>query len=332
MLSNEFQSTNIYSTHLIGKWHLGFQSWEYTPTYRGFDSFYGYWTAKNDYWTHEATTHIAGEWKEALVTAFDLHQNELPSNKYDNIYGLDWQKQEILSLLKEKKEDSTKKPFFIYFAVQGSHDPRQAPQEYVEIYVDGTDKGNLDRITFKAQTHCVDDMMNEIITYIKDNGLWDNTLIIFGSDNGGFYRVGDNSPYRGVKKTSWEGGIKVPAFITGGVLNDDRRGKRFDYLMHITDWYQTLLSVAGLDVHYERSKRLYDVNDEIKDNRWDNTKEIELDGINMWDYIQGIKEDDKYFEYKRETLLDLKDGGCDLESCGALRIGRYKYIRGNTVT
>lgn len=42
MLSNEFQESG-YSTHLIGKWHLGMMSYEYTPTYRGFDSFYGYW-------------------------------------------------------------------------------------------------------------------------------------------------------------------------------------------------------------------------------------------------------------------------------------------------
>lgn len=43
-----------YKTHMIGKWHLGFKSWEYTPTERGFDSFLGYYAGSQDYWNHES--------------------------------------------------------------------------------------------------------------------------------------------------------------------------------------------------------------------------------------------------------------------------------------
>ena len=57
----------------------------------------------------------------------------------------------------------------------------------------------------KAQGTTVDDAMKDIIDYVKESGLWDNTLIIFGSDNGGKKTIGDNAPYRGYKNTSWEG-------------------------------------------------------------------------------------------------------------------------------
>ena len=57
----------------------------------------------------------------------------------------------------------------------------------------------------KAQGTTVDDAMKDIIDYVKESGLWDNTLIIFGSDNGGKMTIGDNAPYRGYKNTSWEG-------------------------------------------------------------------------------------------------------------------------------
>ena len=59
--------------------------------------------------------------------------------------------------------------------------------------------------------------------YLKNNGMWDDTLIVFSSDNGGDYDRGDNSPLRQYKNSSFEGGIRVPGFVTGGYLAEDRR-------------------------------------------------------------------------------------------------------------
>ena len=180
----------------------------------------------------------------------------------------------------------------------------------------------------KAQTTTVDDAMKDIITYVKESGLWENTLIIFGSDNGGKKTIGDNAPYRGYKNTSWEGGVKVPGFVTGGFLNEDVKGSTNSYSIHMVDWYPTLMAAANLDINYHRSTRLFSKMEDLRDNRWLDTEEIELDGINMWPYIQESETDDDYFENEREILLDLNDVWCQHKSCGALKIGRYKYIRG----
>ena len=124
------------------------------------------------------------------------------------------------------------------------------------------------------------------------------------------------------------GGVKVAGFVTGGWLNEDVKGTINSYSMHMVDWYPTLMSAAGLEINYVKSTRLYSTDDNLLDTKWVNAEQIELDGIDMWPYINGKETNDEYFENEREILLDLNDVWCQYESCGALRIGRYKYIRG----
>ena len=92
-------------------------------------------------------------------------------------------------------------------------------------------------------------------------------------------------------------------------------------------------------MNYHRSRRLYEIEENfdaetktfLPDERWNETPELKLDGIDMWDYINGEDEDDEYFDKEREVLLDFKDVWCPFSSCGALRIGRYKFIRGDNI-
>ena len=70
-----FYFTTGYSTHMIGKWHLGFCSWSYTPRYRGFDSFYGIYLGAGDHYTHET------------ARILDLHDNETPVENKDGVYS-----------------------------------------------------------------------------------------------------------------------------------------------------------------------------------------------------------------------------------------------------
>lgn len=102
-----------------------------------------------------------------------------------------------------------------------------------------------------------------------------------------------------------------------------------DILVHTVDWYKTLLSAAGLDVSYARSTTL--VNSDDIDDRFDDNGvgEIPLHGEDLWSAIQYGDVDAAISKDEREILLDLNtDGTCESTSCGAIRIGKWKFLRG----
>jgi len=165
-----------------------------------------------------------------------------------------------------------------------------------------------------AQVTSLDDMMKEIVTYLKENDLWSNTLLVVLSDNGASYTNGDNAPLRGSKNTIWEGAVRVPGFVTGGYLPESRQGQALNNtLIHAVDWYPTLLSAANLQVTYVLE------DDSTRDEPLD-----ELDGIDLWPTIIG--EEDENNLYTREIVLSLDPFDCGLTLCGAIRVGRWKYI------
>lgn len=126
-----------------------------------------------------------------------------------------------------------------------------------------------------------------------------DTIIIFASDNGA-PTLGENNnwgvnlPFRGIKSTPWEGGVRVPAFIWHSSL----KPRIWDGLMHITDWLPTLVTAAGGQV--------------CKD----------IDGINQWN---SIKKDAPSKRHK--VLLNIEDSATI--SYAAYREGDYKIIVGN---
>ena len=102
-------------------------------------------------------------------------------------------------------------------------------------------------------------------------------------------------------------------------------------LVHVTDWYPTLLSAAGADIGYHRSTKLH--NTDSMDVRFvDNAvmNDIPLDGKDLWDVIQfGTVSNDEISYDEREILLDLNtELNCTFSACGAIRKGDWKYIRG----
>lgn len=89
--------------------------------------------------------------------------------------------------------------------------------------------------------------------------MWDNTLIFFNSDNGGHTAAGPhNEPLRGFKFTLWEGGLRVPGFISGPVVPESRRGTVYKGLVHTADILPTLAHIAGADMSSARGARPVD--------------------------------------------------------------------------
>lgn len=108
-----------YATHVVGKWHLGFCSWNCTPLYRGFDSFYGYFNSREDYYTHFQANYLD------FHDDYDVVWNE--TGVYSaNLYAQ--RAEEIIS------QHDSRKPLFLYLPYQSVHEPLQVPPEFEALY------------------------------------------------------------------------------------------------------------------------------------------------------------------------------------------------------
>jgi len=138
-------------------------------------------------------------------------------------YGTILERDQTLQLLEALQSEED--PFFLYLAWQAAHLPVEAPTEYIERY---DNSSGSTRQTTQAQISVLDDCVRDVVEYLQDNEMWDDTLIVFTSDNGPEYEHGDSFPLRGFKNSSFEGGIRTPAFVTGGFLAEDRRANATD--------------------------------------------------------------------------------------------------------
>lgn len=216
-----------YDTYAIGKWNLGYCDKSYTPTNRGFDSFYGYYSASEDYYTHQTGGYIDFTYENSTTTKAITDQNSTHSMvSFTN---------QALSLLGSQ---NTSKNFFMYFAVQNPHDVLAVPDAFYNLYPSIV---NENRRKYLGLVSMLDDSIGQLITKLKALGIYDNTIIAFTSDNGGSVSSGgSNYPLRGSKDTMYEGGNKVRAFINSpSVTADVNKG-----LFHIVDWVPTLLDAA----------------------------------------------------------------------------------------
>jgi len=118
-----------YFTHCVGKWDLGMHRWEYTPTYRGFDTFYGYYDAAEDYFTHSvgaAALESDSVDNPAIFNGIDFRNKSLIKN---GIYSTTLFTEAVEDVM---NHDSDKGPFFIYAAYQSVHAALEAPQKYID--------------------------------------------------------------------------------------------------------------------------------------------------------------------------------------------------------
>ena len=97
-----------------------------------------------------------------------------------------------------------------------------------------------DRRANVAMVALMDDAVGDVVAALRARGLWDETLLLWSSDNGGAVHLGGGSntfPLRGGYYNNWEGGIRAAAFLAGGFLPADRRGSRLESPIHICDWH-----------------------------------------------------------------------------------------------
>jgi arylsulfatase A-like enzyme len=186
-----------YRTALFGKWHLGSNE-RLHPLSRGFDEFYGFLGGEHSYF------------ESSPNDKNPLYEGRTPVEA--NGYLTDVLTDRAVAFIKREKS----RPFFLYLAYNAVHTPMHAPEEYLARF-----KGIADdqRRTYAAMMSAMDDGIGRTLDALRAEGLDENTLIFFFSDNGGPTMPGTtingaaNAPLRGSKRQTWEGGIRVPFMI-----------------------------------------------------------------------------------------------------------------------
>ncbi len=189
-----------YKTGVFGKWHVGLKE-PYHPLSRGFNEFYGFLGhGAHDYF--DLTCKENGD---------DFHQCIYRNNETinDTGYLTDNLAREACSFIEKQAEEED--PFFLYLPFNAVHFPLQAPEEDIKKF----DTGNKDRDIMLAMLHRMDIAIGNVIKSLKDEGVYENTLIFYFSDNGGAKKVSANNlPFRDYKQSVYEGGLRVPFIIS----------------------------------------------------------------------------------------------------------------------
>ncbi len=231
-----------YNTAMFGKWHLG-DNYPFRPFDRGFqETLYnggGGVQQTPDYWnnTYFNDTYFRnGEPEKVEGYATDVWFNEA-----------------IKYVQRTKKE-----PFFLYLPLNAAHSPFNVPENYAKMYEDAPLTDVQKR--FYGMITNIDENFGKLVTFLKEEKLFDNTIIIFTTDNGTAAGIaknkdgsisGYNAGLRGTKGSHYDGGHKVPFFISWPNGNI-KKGTVNNELVANVDLLPTLTKMAGVPFKSEK--------------------------------------------------------------------------------
>ena len=255
---------------------------QYTPTFRGFDSFLGYYNSMEDYWTHY------GPSATGPCTGIDLSNNtkvdgiHAAARSLNGTYSSEMYGAEAVRVILAHVAEHAEVPFYMYLPFQSVHMPNEAPAEMVDKYP--ASMRNTARRSYLGMISAFDEALGNVMDAMKITGVWNNTIVFLTGDNGGpvwcssmescgtvapyDYGPVSNYPLRSGKWTSWDGAFRVNALFSSPLIPSTRRNTSWGGMMHMSDIFPTFTALAGLDA----------VND-----RRDGSQP--LDGMNMWPAI-----------------------------------------------
>jgi len=233
-----------YKTCFVGKWHLGDEG--YFPEDQGFD------------------INLGGHHKGSPPGGYySPYNNPKLSDGPEGEYLTDRLTNESIKFISENKEN----PFLLYLAFYTVHTPIQASKKHIEKYEKKRETLDLDEVphkkegdgwtklvqenaAFASMVASMDENVGRVLQALKDQGLDEDTWIIFTSDNGGLSTLTrknaptNNCPLRARKGWCYEGGIRVPLIITGPkIINPGRVEEQAAISM---DYFTTILNLAGI--------------------------------------------------------------------------------------
>lgn len=182
-----------YQTALVGKWHLGHSRIEYLPNAQGFDEFFGFLLGLHHHYDH--TRLGAVDWQHNGVTS--------------DVVGYDTDVFSTHAAHWIEARDP-RRPFFLMLSYSAPHRPLQAPEELIEAQAQEL-RG--ERRVHAAMVDALDRGIGRVLDTLAREGIDDETIVVFLSDNGGVVGPSSNAPLRGGKGDVWEGGVHVPALI-----------------------------------------------------------------------------------------------------------------------
>jgi arylsulfatase A-like enzyme len=313
----EFLAAAGYQTVMAGKWHLGHASRGYLPLARGFEQFYGNVTGGIGY--YDKVNGGGYDWQRNGVTL------------RDDGYSTSLIAEEAVRLIRERDPE---RPLFLYVAFNAPHMPNEAPPETIERYAHVE---NSFRRLHAAMVTELDTGVGQIVDALEDEGLRENTLLFFLSDNGGlnpsavpeplrdwsqrlqdwfgaplpipileFVRSNsleggsDNTPFRKGKTAVFEGGVRVPALVSWpGVL----ASRRVDSMVTVDDILPTLADLLGFEA----------------------ASGVPFDGASQWATLEGRGDSPRpafliqgrfggeaWYEFPWKLIVDRRDGQYEL--------------------
>lgn len=236
-----------YNTAIFGKWHLGDHP-DFMPNKQGFDEYFGI-PYSNDMWPLHP--------QQGPIFNF----NPLPLYENESIIDTLTDQSSLTTQITERSVDFIRRnkdnPFFLYVA---------HPQPHVPLFVSEKFKGKSERGLYGDVIMEIDWSVGQILTTIKENGLDENTLVIFTSDNGPWLSYGDHAgsalPLREGKGTALEGGQREPCIIY--YPKKIKPGRTISTPMMTIDILPTIAALTGAKL-----------------------PEKKIDGKNIWDIWTG---------------------------------------------
>lgn len=283
-----------YATHQTGKWDAGMATPEHTPQGRGYDTSLGYFHHANDYWTEHVGEFV------------DLWETNGPANQLNG-------SSTMTPLGPEEEYEEYKFSQFVFQTIQAHdvsvplfynydfhivHEPLEVPTNFYHMfdfianssvgdYTGGkfgegkkTLGGLGHRQCYNSMVHYMDGVIGKLVDLLQSKGMYDDTVIFFQSDNGGpsfdgSSHTANNWPLKGSKMHNHEGGIRVNAWVSGGLIAakyPHMVGTKLTGLTSVADFYATVAGVAGVDP---------------TDHKAAAAKLPPIDSVNLWPYFTG---------------------------------------------
>ena len=259
-----------YRTKIVGKWHCGDQE-EFLPLNHGFDEYFGlpYSNDMGRQKTSRLNTPLP------LIDGAEVIEEQPDQRSLTERYV-----EQATRFIRQNKEN----PFFLYFAHMHVHLPLYTSEEFVKNSQNGD---------YGACVECIDWAARAVLHELKKQGLEENTLFIFTSDNGGRGdHGGSNRPLRGKKGTTWEGGQRVPCIMYWP--NHIREGAEVHDLVTSMDFLPTFAKLCGGKVDPDRK----------------------IDGMNFSEMLfsDTASPRNEFFYYIREALEAVRVGDWKLHT------------------